>query len=252
MLRRLLLALALLLLVGVVRLPFESALQAEQRAAGFHAARVGLDLRQRLGQTGFLAALSGCRAVVADLVCIEAYSAWERVEWGRLNWLFETASSLQPRALFIWEMASWHMGYNASRAAREDPRWKLEAQRRRAERQYLELSRGFLQRGIAALPNEPKLYELLGTLERDRFNDPLAASVAYGTGATLPGAKGYLRRFSAYCLAQVPGREVEAHARLRALYDLGPQEHLPTLLKELRRLEEKLALPPEQRIYKER
>lgn len=252
MLRRSLLTLAGLLVAGVLRLPLETALTEEQRAAGFHPARVGLDLRERLGQTGFLAALSGCRAVVADLLCIQAYSAWERVEWGRMNWLFETATSLQPRALFIWEMASWHMGYNASRAAREDQALKLEAQRRRAERQYLEISRAYLQRGLVALPTEPKLYELLGTLERDKFNDPLAASVAYAQGAALPGAKGYLRRFSAYCLAQVPGREVEAHARLRALYDLGPQEHLPTLLKELRRLEEKLALPSEQRIYKER
>lgn len=247
-----LLALLFLAVVGLARLPVETALNAEQRAAGFHSARLGMDLRARLGQTGFMAALSGCRAVVADLLCIQAHAAWERVEWGRMNWLFETATSLQPKALFIWEMAAWHMGYNASRAAREDARWTRESQRQRAERQYLLIARGYLERGIAANPTEPKLYELLGSLERDKFHDPLAASLAYAAGAAQPGARSYLKRFAAYALAQVPGREVEAHARLRALYDLGTQEHLPTLLKELRRLEEKLGLPAEQRIYKDR
>lgn len=250
--KRALAALALLALAGLARLPFEGTLTAEQRAAGFHSARLGLDLRARLGQTGFLAALSGCRAVVADLLCIEAHGAWERVEWGRVNWLYETATTLQPRGVFLWEMASWHMGYNASRAAREDQRLPREALRRRAERQYLEIAREYLRRGIAANPDQAKLYELLGTLERDKFGDLLAASAAYAEGARQPKAKGYLRRFAAYCLAAVPGREAEAQAQLRALYDLGPQEHLPTLLKELRRLEEKLALPPEQRIYKDR
>ncbi len=243
-------AFALLGIFGALRLPFETRLDAEHRAAGFRPARLGLDLRERLGQAGFLAALSGCRAVVADVLCLQASTAWERVEWGRMNWLFQTATALAPRAVFIWDMAGWHMGYNASRAAREDSRQPREALRIKAEREYLQLARDFLERGIANNPAEPRLREQLGTLLRDKLRDPLAASQAFDAAAALPGARAYLKRFAAYCLAQVPGKEREAHSRLRALYDLGPQEHLPSVLRDLKHLEEKLSLPPEQRIYK--
>ena len=47
-----------------------------------------------------------------------------------------------------------------------------------------------------------------------------------------------------------PGHERQAWQRLRALYDMGPQERLPTLEKDLKEMEEKLQLPPEQRVYK--
>ena len=79
-----LIAIAILLAFGVVRMRFEQQLSDEHRAAFFHGAQLNLDLRQQLGQMGFLAALSGFRAVVADVLWIEAHSAWERVEWGRM------------------------------------------------------------------------------------------------------------------------------------------------------------------------
>jgi hypothetical protein len=37
-------------------------------------------------------------------------------------------------------------------------------------------------------------------------------------------------RIAAYELAAVPGKEKEAYARLKALYEKGRNEHLPTLL----------------------
>src|SRR4029453_14832042 len=95
-----------ILVFGALRLPFEQRLTEEHRAAYFHTARLNLDLRQRLGQMGFLAALSGFRAVVADALWIEAYTAFERTEWGRMALLFDTVTSLQPRAVLFWYMSS--------------------------------------------------------------------------------------------------------------------------------------------------
>ena len=80
---------------------------------------------------GFLAALSGFRAVVADLLWIQAHTAWENTDWGRMKLLFDTVTTLQPRAIVFWEGAAWHMAWNASVAAlenRSEPRLALRVQ----------------------------------------------------------------------------------------------------------------------------
>jgi hypothetical protein len=64
----------------------------------------------------------------------------------------------------------------------------------------------------------------------------------------LPDAAKFDRRFSAYELSYCEGREREAYERLRGLYDEGPQERLPTLITRLKFLENKLNIPPDQRI----
>lgn len=166
-----------------------------------------------------------------------------------MHGLFQTATALQPRAPHLWEMASWQMAYNAARNAREDVRRQpREVLRVRAEREYLALGRDYLERGLANNSRSPLLFESLGRLLLDKLHDPAAAAAAYARGAALPGAPAYLKRFAAYALARAPGREGEARSLLRQIYDLGPQEHLPTLLKELRRLEEALDLPAAGRI----
>jgi len=64
----------------------------------------------------------------------------------------------------------------------------------------------------------------------------------------VPGAAPWDRRFSAYELSYCEGREREAYEHLRRLYDEGTRERLPTLVKRLRVLEEKLRIPQDQRI----
>ena len=141
------------------------------------------------------------------------------------------------------------MAYNASVAAREDKSQPREALRLRAEREYWRLGEDFLLRGIQNNPDRALLYENLGMIYRDKFNDHEKAAWAYGEAAKRPDAKQYVHRFAVYELAKVPGREREAYARLKALYDKGEQERLPTLEKLLGELEEKLNVPAEQRTY---
>jgi hypothetical protein len=57
------------------------------------------------------------------------------------------------------------------------------------------------------------------------------------------------RRFAAYMLADCPGHEREAYERLLKYYQMGEDERLPTLLTKLAELQEKLSVPPDQRIY---
>ena len=241
--------LALLLLgFGALRLPIESALTEQHRIAYFHQAKLSLGLREEIGQLSFLAALSGFRSLVADFIFIQAHVAWERTQWHRVLLLFREATTLQPRSLMLWDMAAWHMAWNASVAAFNDHSQPNAALRRKAQRDYFALGKDFLVRGIKNNPDRPQLYESLARLYREKYQDHAAASSYFARAASFPGAPEYDHRFAAYELSYVPGREREAYAALRALYDQGPRERLPTLIKRLKFLEEKLDIPLHQRI----
>jgi hypothetical protein len=243
-------ALVALMLVafGAIRVPIESALTIEHRSAYFHETQLGLDLREQVGQLGFLAALSGFRSLVGDVVFIQAHVAWERTEWGRVLLLFREATTLQPRAILFWDMAAWHMAWNASVAAMNDPSQPNESLRRRAQHQYIELGKDFLVRGIRNNPDRPQLYESLARLYKDKLNSHAAAARLYAQAARLPGASEYDERFAAYELSYLPGQERAAYNPLLGLYWRGPQERLPTLLKRLKFLEKELDIPLDQRI----
>jgi hypothetical protein len=239
---------ALLLTFGALRLPIETALTAQHRSAYFHQAQLGLGLREQVGQLGFLAALSGFRSLVADVVFIQAHVAWERTEWGRVFLLFREATTLQPRSVMFWDMAAWHMAWNASVAAVHDPTQPNDALREKAAQEYFALGKDFLERGIRNNPDRPELYESLARLYKEKLNDHAAAARCYARAAALPGAPEYDKRFAAYELSFVPGHEREAYAALRVLYDRGEHERLPTLLKRLKYLEQTLDIPLDRRI----
>jgi len=237
-----------LLVFGWVRMPFEAALDRSQREASLRTAALDLDLRERVGQMGFLAALSGFRSPLAAILWIEAHTAWERLEWGRMAGLFETVTALQPRSQIYWDMAAWHMAWNAAVAALDDKSVQSEALRQRNARQYIELGRDILARGVRNNPDNPFLHERMGVLLRDKLEDHCAAAAAFARAAALPGSMPYVRRFAAYELAKCPGREREAYEALRALYEQGDAQRLPTLLVTLKELEKKLDVPEAERI----
>jgi hypothetical protein len=247
---RIALALAMLLAFGVTKLPAERALSLQHRSVsgGQFGDIANLDLREKIGQLGFIAALSGFRAMLADFLFIEAHVAWERTEWGRVLFLFRQVTTLQPHVPLFWDMAAWHMAWNASAAAMNDQSQPRLALRVKAQREYFALGQDFLERGIKNNPDKPQLYEALARLHRDKFGDHARASEFFAKAAVLPGAPSYDKRFSAYEFSYCEGSEREAYQRLRALYDEGEKERLPTLIKRLKFLEEKLSVPPEQRI----
>jgi len=210
-------------------------------------ATLSIGLREQIGQSAFIAVLGGFRSVIADLLFIDAYSAWERTDWTYLLLRLRQATELQPRAILFWEMAGWHMAWNAGTAALEDDS-KSPAARRRLQHDYLELGRDFLVRGIAHNPEKPELYEALARLYRDKFHDHARAAENFEKGSRLPGHHSYDERFSAYELAECEGREREAYDRLRALYQRGEKERLPRLINQLRAMEQRLKIPANERI----
>ena len=245
---RLVLVLAMVLVFGVMKLPAERALLMQHRQLRFRGVEFNLDLREQIGQLGFIAALSGFRSIVADIFFIQAHVAWERTEWGRVFFLFRQVTTLQPHAILFWDMAAWHMGWNASVAALNDRTQPRLALRIKAQREYFALAKDLLQRGIENNPEKPQLYESLARLYKDKYKDHARASEFFAKAAALPGAARYVKRFSAYELSYCEDREREAYERLRQLYDMGEDERLPTLITRLKFLEDKLNIPQDRRI----
>ena len=246
--RRALLVVAAILVFGLLKLPAERAVGVERRGSLSADPVLNLDLREKLGQLSFVAALSGFRAVLADFLFIQAHVAWEQTEWGRVLFLFRQVTTLQPHVPLFWETAAWHMAWNASAAAINDPTQPRQTLRVKAQRDYFELGKDFLERGIKNNPRNPKLYESMAMLYRDKYNDHARASEFYRKAADCPGAPDYDKRFSAYELSYCDGWEPQAYLQLRRLYDEGERERLPTLIRRLKYLEEKLNVPKEQRI----
>ena len=259
--KRIAAVLAALLLFGAVKFPLESALHDAHRAAYFHGAKLNLSLREQIGQGAFLAALSGFRGVIADLLSLQANTAWENTQWSRVIFLYNQIAMLQPRVALHWEMGAWYMAFDAAGAALKDreefqlengvlkqkPDLRTPQQRQRESREFIRIGREFLERGVRNNPDRSALYNRLGNLLMLKGIDPYAAYEAFSKAAEFPDCMGYEKRFAAYELSKCPGREREAYALLRQLYD-GDKTPGPTLVARLRAMEEKLAIPPEQRV----
>ncbi|HSH40207.1 MAG TPA: hypothetical protein VK993_15645 [Chthoniobacterales bacterium] len=243
-----LLVVAALLSFGAAKLPLERALSTQHAGDNAVVLRLGVDLREQVGQFGVVAALSGFRSVIADFLFIQAHVAWERTEWSRVLLLFRQVTTLQPRSVLFWDMAAWHMAWNAGSAALNNPDQPRLALRVKAQREYFDIGRDFLEHGIRNNPDRPQLYEALARLYREKYKDHAQAAKYFELAASKPGAPSYARRFAAYELSYVEGAEREAYERLLNLYRQGENERLPTLISRLKFLEEKLNIPLDQRI----
>ncbi|MBV9008236.1 MAG: hypothetical protein JO354_03575 [Verrucomicrobia bacterium] len=210
-----------------------------------------LGVRERIGQSAYVAVLGGFRSVIADLLFIDASAAWERTDWTQLLLRLRQATELQPHSIMFWDVAAWHMAWNASIAAERDET-RAPSARLRASREYIQLGRDFLERGVAHNPDQPQLYEALARLYRDRLHDHARAAENFYKASQLPGHMAYDERFSAYELSWCKDHEHEreAYERLRALYLRGENERLPTLISRLKFLEQKLNIRPAERLIR--
>jgi hypothetical protein len=237
-----------LLVFGAIRVPMEVRLNQEHRAAFFHGAQLNLSLRQQIGQMSFLAALGGFRALVADGLFIQAHIDWTHTQWGKMLFLYNNITALQPRNVMFWDTAAWQMAYNASAYVLNDPREPHMALRLKRQHEYFLIGEDILKRGIANNPDHFKLHESLGMIYRDKLFDHYQASQQFAAAAQFPDSPTYEVRFAAYELSNSPGHEREAYNELVRLYKLGEKEWLPTLLKRIKELQVQLNIPAGQRI----
>ncbi|MBI5685835.1 MAG: hypothetical protein HZC54_12245 [Verrucomicrobia bacterium] len=251
-----------LLAAALVKMPFEASMAADRP----HTAGVGLNLKTRemIGQGMSLALLGGFRALVADFLWISAHAAWEQNRWFTMRQHFEVVTTLQPRAILFWDMASWHLAWNASHAALHDPNEPRLAVRLRDQRHWMRAGRELLERGIANNPNNAFLHEKLAWMLHDKFQDLCGAADAALKAVQLcqDWRRGYLQRLAGYWLEDC-ARNV-APSRLRETYDYWrqlwlreyagkPREHWDTIDRNVSRrimkLEEELSIPDLQRLF---
>lgn len=227
-----------LLAFGAMRLPFESALSKQLRAAGLFATTLEIGTRDKIGQTSSAVALGGLRTLVATFLNLRAFTFFTEQRWGDVADTFDTIVDLAPRTRYYWETGAWHLAYNAASYYLNDSQLPP-LRRREAWRSSILQGRAFLERGIRNNPDDWSLYANLGFLLSDPNKFPAfrdanetfaAAAEAYRKSAATGRAPAYVRRAQLYSLARVEGREKQALALARSLHAEGPRNRAPTLL----------------------
>ncbi len=244
--KRIVQAVLVLLLLGVVKLPLEERLTKRLREERLLSPPLSLDVRESVGQMSFAAALGGLRSLVASIVSLEAYTAFENVDWAKVDSLYQLVTRLQPRASTYWEDASWHMAYNAASSYLYNQELTGPVRGRLYE-EHVRRGIEILEEGLTFLPNSERLWARLGDIYKHRTKEPQKAAEAY-LKAFAHGGQAFLQRAAAYELAMMPDDDSQRRALelLKERYDAGDRH--PTLVKEVRRLEEKFNVPTMQRI----
>ncbi|MFT5469169.1 MAG: hypothetical protein ACI8UO_004284 [Verrucomicrobiales bacterium] len=260
---------AILLISGLVRLPWQSSLLDRLQDSGFHREPEGASVISQLGVEAAVGALGGLRYLVATYFELSSVDPWEEEEWEVLHENYRIICLLQPGDINSWRSGAWHCGYNA-RAYYEHDADNLSAAARK-EKVDLYTKRGirFLDECKKWNPDSFWAYRDLGLIYQEKVKDPCAAADEFLAGSKTSTAPSFLFRFYCYQAALCPGREQEAYDAIKPLYDFGyeqltiaksqgyPQSDInnfikgywkPTLILTIKDLEEKLGIPAEQRI----
>lgn len=238
--------LAMLILIGLCKLPLENRLTATLKEQKLLDTGVDLSMRESLGQMGFAASLGGLRSLIASITYLQAYTAFENIEWGTVDSLMTLTTRLQPYEPTYWEDASWHMAYNAAThyMRKEELRSAI---RNKLFRDHVLRGIAILEEGLRYLPNDPRLLSRLGDIYHDRKPDPRLAAECY-LKAYENGAKSFYERMGAYELVKLNDRASweKAYTILKRYYDKGAR--YASILRDLPDLEAKLGVPADRRI----
>ncbi len=240
-------AIALLALFGLVRSPVEDGVRERLVAARLLLPPPAQSAFEQMGQSALMGTLGGLRSLVASFLTLEAFEHFSTKSWDDLRQTYQIITSLEPRDESHWVSVIWHLGINATANMEIDERLPT-FERERRFNEYAFQAIELAERGIAQLPESAAIRLQLAEVYREKLKDDCATARVYGGVIGLPGAPGYARRFHGYFMARCPGQEKEAYEYLMALYREGDSQHLPTLIKEIKNLEEKLSIPGPQRI----
>ncbi len=249
--RKTVLALLLVALFGLVRVPFEDRLQSRMESDGLLPTPLGVGMIDQMGQSAFLATLGGTRALVAIYMSLLAYDHWEQQDWAEVENAFDVIFKLQPQDIQAWILGAWHQHTNASinMMDREDwKEWKLPVETTREEVRDRYIAKGIdiLRNAVRNNPDSGKLYQELGWTLWKKGMDPCGAAEAYKKAIENPGSLGLVVRFYGYTLAECPGREREAYDYLHDIYldeKTRGKRTVPSVIIALKDLEKKLDTP---------
>ncbi len=244
----LLAALALLALGGAALHPAALHLRHAEQVAGLQLPEPEAGTRDALTQQLFLFTLGGLRSLSAEILTLDATTAWTERDWERLARRWNTITTLNPRRASYWMRASRDMHTNATSDISSDERRGIH-ERQVLARHYLDLGERFLLDGLDNNPGNPMLYAQLGDMYSDTYRRPqfAKAAAAYRKAVRCGAPPSLYERQLFYSLCRIRGREQEAWELGRRLYS-DPEQRVPSLLCLLFVLEHKLALPAAERL----
>jgi len=109
----------------------------------FAASEFNLDLREQVGQLGFYRGAQWIfRSIVADVLFMQAHVAWNALIGAAYFGCSARFTTLQRARFCFWDMAAWHMAWNASMAAMND-RTRRASLRIKTQREYFALGKDF-------------------------------------------------------------------------------------------------------------
>lgn len=244
--KRQLQALAVILVLGAGKLPVEEVATCYLREAGLLTKPISISLRESLGQASFAASLGGLRSLVASITYLRAYREWENINWAKVDSLFQITTRLQPTYFNYWDEASWHMAFNAASSYLYNQEINPMLRGKLYE-EHVQRGIDILKEGLLFLPDEPRLWNSLAEIYERRVHDPKKAAECYLEVFRISHNDRY-SRFAGYQLAQASDREswVKGYELLKTAYD--KKQRPPSVIDQLKNLEERLNIPPLKRI----
>jgi tetratricopeptide (TPR) repeat protein len=239
-------ALAVILVLGAGKLPVEEVATRYLREARLLTKPISISLRESLGQASFAASLGGLRSLVASITYLRAYREWENINWAKVDSLFQITTRLQPTYFNYWDEASWHLAFNAASSYLYNQEINPMLRGKLYE-EHVQRGIDILKEGLLFLPDEPRLWNSLAEIYERRVHDPKKAAECYLEVFRISHNDRY-SRFAGYQLAQASDREswVQGYQLLKTAYD--KKQRPPSVIDQLKNLEERLNIPPMQRI----
>jgi hypothetical protein len=238
----------LFLAFGLARFPLEQAMTTSLREQGLKQSPPQVSWLEDFGQM-FLASLGGLRALVASVGFLEAYSAWEKNDWGSVDNRMTLVTRMEPYEPTYWDEAAWHMAYNAASYFKRNKELRAAIQNK-LFRDHVQRGIDILDEGLQYLPENRRLLETLGYIYKDRQPNPTLAADAF-LRAHAAGSLDFMERLAAYELVKVGDRasSEKAYEILKRYYDKGlPFTRMESIQRDLRILENRLNIPPAQRL----
>lgn len=228
--RKLIVVLLALVAVGFAKLPLEQQFAADLRARHLIQKPIDLGTRQSLGQTSYAIALGGLRSLVAAMLNLKAHIDFEHQEWGKLEDRYRTITTLQPHTRYYWDVASWHLAYNAYADYGDRPDIP-DARRRFLQKEFLAHGRWFLEEGIRSNPDDWRLRQAYVRLLTDPFkpNDFPTAVHAIDEAIAQGPVPEMLRRERLYSLARIPERSEDSWEAIQELWKWDVNRGIPTV-----------------------
>ncbi|MBQ9835499.1 MAG: hypothetical protein IJO34_04165 [Akkermansia sp.] len=201
-----------------------------------------LNRKDALTQQLAFFSLGGLRSLAAEVLTLDATSAWIDRDWPRLQKRWEAITTLNPHRINYWISASRDLAINAASDVSNDKRLGIH-ERATLTRHYIDRGVQFLNDALQHNPDNALLYAHLGDLHSDLYRRPrfaLAAN-AYKKATELGAPQIYHRQYF-YNLCRIRGREKEAWEVGKTLYT-NPRNRLPSVRCLMFVLQKKLNIP---------